>query len=485
MGVDQTKNGLDTIMLPFFSLSNDGSLIVSPLLDQSFINDMKSRNVRTVAYLNNEWSRALAQAALTNRESLARQIADAISTNHLDGINVDLENMPPSDKDRLTDFVRLLRQSLSPEKEVSIAVGAIPDADAASYMGAYDYAALAKWADHLTIMAYDESYEGSSDAGPVASVSFVERSLQYALARVPANQIVLALPLYGRMWSADLSVKGMGLTEKTIQSLIQKFHGTITTVQGKAAKAVITVPAGANPVVNGKTLSPGTYTIWYDNEASRKEKLLLVSKYGLRGGSYWSLGQESANLWDYSVLWLNGAYFTDAEGHWAANWIASAAQSGWLSGTAPSRFEPDRSLTRAEAAAVLMKAYSGNGLSLTKGEMPFTDIPANYWGEQAISWAWKSGVVTGATATTFAPQMKVTREEWSLMLYRAANHLATGESTLPFSDMLPKRWSYTAVSSLYQQGIISGYTDGTFRPNASITRAEMSVMLVKAKEKQQ
>jgi hypothetical protein len=121
--------------------------------------------------------------------------------------------------------------------------------------------------------------------------------------------------------------------------------------------AVITVGASdAKPVIGGVALTAGTYTIWYENEASLKEKLTLVNKYGLRGAGSWSLGQESADTWDYYSLWLNGCYFSDAEGHWAQDAILNAFLMGWVDGVSQTSFRPDSPLTRAQAAVMLVRA---------------------------------------------------------------------------------------------------------------------------------
>ena len=137
--------------------------------------------------LSNHWNRASGEAALANPEKLAQSIADAIIANNLDGVNVDIENVTHTHRSAYTELVRLLRQKLPAEKEVSVAVAANPNGWTTGWHGSYDYAELAKYADYLMVMAYDESWEGSS-AGPVASYSFVKRSIEYALEHTTANK---------------------------------------------------------------------------------------------------------------------------------------------------------------------------------------------------------------------------------------------------------------------------------------------------------
>lgn len=98
------------------------------------------------------------------------------------------------DRDAYTDLVRLLREKLPADKEVSVAVAANPNGWTKGWHGTYNYKELAKYASYLMIMAYDESYEGGPE-GPVASIGFVDRSIQYALKQgVPADKVVLGVP---------------------------------------------------------------------------------------------------------------------------------------------------------------------------------------------------------------------------------------------------------------------------------------------------
>lgn len=60
--------------------------------------------------------------------------------------------------------------------------------------------------------------------------------------------------------------------------------------------------------VKGNKLTPGTYTLWYENEESIKAKLQLVQKYSLKGTGIWSLGKETVHTWDYYKQWLNTPY---------------------------------------------------------------------------------------------------------------------------------------------------------------------------------
>lgn len=304
--VEKTQGVINETSPSYFDLNNDGSLKITPKTDPAFINEMHKRGVKLVPFVSNHWDRAQGRAALANREQLSTQIAKAVLQYNLDGVNVDIENVTEIDRDNYTDFVRLLREKLPADKSVSVAVAANPNGWNIGWHGSYDYQKLAQHADYLMIMAYDESWQGSNP-GPVASISFAERSIQYALSNgVPPSKVVLGLPHYGRYWVEGQATGGYGISNAKVEEMIINHQSTITfDEKSQSPKAVITIkPGDPTTVLNGKTLAPGKYTIWYENERSIKAKVDLVDKYNIKGTGSWSLGQESSTLWTEFKQWL-------------------------------------------------------------------------------------------------------------------------------------------------------------------------------------
>ena len=147
----------------------------------------------------------------------------------------------------------------------------------------------------------------------------------------------------------------------------------------------------------------------------------------------------------------------------------------YVSGRGGQTFAPNGSLTRAEAAQMLYalmteqahKQYDRTSCSLR-------DVAAGCWYTSAVSTLANVGAISGYSDGTFRPNKEITRAEFVTILTGIY-----GEDTtkgMPFSDV-GHSWCYDAVATAYANGWVSGYSDGTFRPNQTITRAEAVVIL--------
>ncbi|WP_231571373.1 S-layer homology domain-containing protein [Gordoniibacillus kamchatkensis] len=111
---------------------------------------------------------------------------------------------------------------------------------------------------------------------------------------------------------------------------------------------------------------------------------------------------------------------------------------------------------------------------------PFADVPRDHWAEHDIDVALQLGYIDGITADTFAPDQPLTREQLCALLARVlALPTAAAAARPPFRDVPADRWSAPVIAALSGQGVVDGYGDGTFRPQAPITRAQMAALLVR------
>ena len=305
--VNQTGDSLDVVSPSYFDIAQDGSLTLNTP-SSYFVEQMHQSGRKVVPFLSNHWNRTAGINALKDVETLSTQIAQYVEQYNLDGVNVDIENVTHNQRSQYTQLVRLLREKIPEHKEVSVAVAANPNGWTEGWHGSYDYAALAQYADHLMIMTYDEHYEGG-DAGPVASIGFVEQSIQYALRYTTPDKIVIGVPFYGRVWGVDNTrIQGQGVSIKTIQKILNQCPSTVTyDTASQSVKAEFTVRQGDSfSVGGGISLTPGNYVVWYENHDSYEEKLALIEKYNLKGAGAWALGQEDVTIWDHYENWVDG-----------------------------------------------------------------------------------------------------------------------------------------------------------------------------------
>ncbi len=475
--VDKTGGAFDVVSPGYFDLDLGGNLVLNGATDRDFLRAMEERGIRVAPFLSNHWDRAKGRAAMANRERLAEQIAKAIEEYGFDGVNVDIENLTERDREDYVELVRLIRDKLPRAKEVSVAVAANAKGVNNGWQGSYDYAALARYSDYLVIMAYDEHSEGGVQ-GPVASLSFVEDSIKYALKYVPAEKIVLGVPFYGRYWRVGQKYGGYGVHLNKAHEMLKRFNGKVEFDKYTASpKAIMTVgPGSGDYKLFGKSLPQGTYVMWFENEDSIKHKLRLVQKYGLKGAGSWSLGQETADTWDYFGLWLNGDWFMDSFGHWAQGDIADIESRGWMQGISSTHFAPDSPLTRSQAATVIVRAL---GLQNSHGTGYFNDVPGGHWAAREIHTAWEHGIVKGKGQGSFCPEEPLTREEMAVILGRIidADDDIAKEKDVPFRDVNRGQWSYEAIREMNSRGVFVGYDDGTFKPTENITRGQMAVLM--------
>ena len=303
--INRTNGALGTVSPSYFDINADGTLKVNTI-SSDLVNHAHSQGMKVIPFLSNHWNRTGGILALNNSDNLSTELANYISQYNLDGINIDIENVTEFERDQYTAFVAMLRAKIPATKEVSVAVAANPNGWVTGWQGSYDYTALANNSDHLMIMAYDEHWHGST-VGPVSSINFVENTIKYALTKTTADKIVIGLPFYGRVWSADNTFNGDGITLDTVNKMIGLYNATVTyDIVAQSAKAVFNVnPSDQVSTLNGNTLTPGTYTIWYENDASIQAKMALVNKYNLKGVGAWALGQEPSTIWVNYSAWLN------------------------------------------------------------------------------------------------------------------------------------------------------------------------------------
>ena len=180
------------------------------------------------------------------------------------------------------------------------------------------------------------------------------------------------------------------------------------------------------------------------------------------------------------------AGFTDVpgEGNWAHAGIDYCVANGLMSGVGDNLFAPKMTTTRAQIVQIL---YNLEGEPKVSGTMPFTDLTQN-WYKDAVLWAYQTGVVSGTSATTFAPDLPVTREQIAVILMGYAEKVLGVTRTWTPADLsvFPDAgsvsgWAKDALADAVALGLISGASNGGvtyLSPKGSATREQVATILM-------
>lgn len=290
--------------------------------------------------IDNNFDPALTHAVLSDADLQDKIIKELIGYGLLydfKGYNIDFENINYADKDKLTAFVARLSRACR-AYGLKLSMDVTPISNSMNWSRVYDRAALAPHLDYLMIMAYDQFGRTSSVAGPVASYPWVEQAVQNVTAIVPAEKVVLGMPLYMRLWYETTEEKDLpldinewppiaGVKGAAAQGTAaggppsarqNEVKNKAVAEKGKLKKPVLlvrTLPMSASGLLLEKyadyvtwndelrlyymdlPLTTGRVQVWFEDEKSLTEKAKLITKYNLGGASFWRKGFEAPHFW--------------------------------------------------------------------------------------------------------------------------------------------------------------------------------------------
>ena len=220
--------------------------------------------------------------------------------------------------------------------------------------------------------------------------------------------------------------------------------------------------------VNGKLTS----TLNADTTAITLKDLIENTTYNVSIKAIDAAGNESVQNPTVTFTTKGTVSFTDTQNHWAKEYIQTAANTGIMNGYTDGTFRPESSVTRAQAAAILVRSL---GLT-TEEKAPFTDIENYDAATQAeIAAAYVHGLIKG-TDGKFKPGHPVTRAQLALKIHRAyeqqSNQPYIAKGNVPFVDVASyNAETKRAITMLYELGIVTG-DGGKFSPEAVTTRGQ-------------
>ena len=234
---------------------------------------------------------------------------------------------------------------------------------------------------------------------------------------------------------------------------------------------------------NGPTLSGYAAEI----AASQKMNAALWPEESPR--SYADAVEKFRTLLQQRALWMNGVMadldsalsfrpgFMDVSpDQWFYDAVCYVSEKGFFSGASYIKFSPNEPMTRAMTVIVLHRMA---GEPMPEGEAPtFTDVSPDDWYRRAVCWAAANSVTDGCGDGRFAPDTKVTRQDFAVFLYRYAGCPAVESDADAFSDSKSVApYARDAVQWAVSSGLLEGDGYGRLRPQANVTRAEAAAII--------
>lgn len=285
----QANPGVNVISPTWFQLAS-GSGAINAFVQPQVVTYAHQQHVQVWAMIDNQYSATLAHALLANPNAAANFVTtlatDAIR-NHLDGINLDFENMHTSDQAAYTALVGDLHQQLAPH-HIKVSVDITPDIVYLRDTDVYFHAGLAANADAVMVMAYDEHWSNDVIPGPVADMPWVTTAVDDLLnTGVPATKVVLGIPFYTYFWHVTTS-----------GSVAATAYATTQVAGILAAHQAVRAWQPDLQLGFAKYSKPDGYEeVWYETAQTLKDQVDLVRKLGLAGVAIWSLQLSDPHTW--------------------------------------------------------------------------------------------------------------------------------------------------------------------------------------------
>lgn len=241
---------------------------------------------------------------------------------------------------------------------------------------------------------------------------------------------------------------------------------------------MIAIPEGIDPakITTGVVVEPNG-TIYH-----------VPTQVTVIDGRYYAVINSLTNS-TYSVIW-NPIEFTDMNNHWAKASVNNMGSRKVVAGIGTGQYEPDRNMTRAEFAAVMVRAL---GLAPDKGISGFGDVASTEWYCGYIKTAAAYGIVKGYSDAEFGPNDTITREQAMTMIARAMKitrlnaGLASGEGGKlieAYSDRAAvSAFANDSIAECIKTGVVYGRGNNTLAPKAYVTRAEVAAMVERLLQK--
>lgn len=294
--LNSTK-GVNTISPTWFKISDNNGNVTS-IASERYVERAHQAGVEVWGLcddFNKGVDIATILANMTSREKLQSKLVSLAIEYDLDGINLDFENIPQESGEDYMQFLREMSIKCSNNGIVLSTDNYIPT----EYREYYDYEEQGRVTDYVVIMAYDEHYSGSSEAGSVSSIGFVKKAVEDITSMVEPDRVIMALPFYTRLWT----VENEGTESQKIESGAYSMNGAKTLLNNKGIEPAWDEQTGQYYAQYNE--GAAVNKIWLEEEQSIEEKLKAVTEGAVHNVAFWRLGFEKTEIWNVVGRYIN------------------------------------------------------------------------------------------------------------------------------------------------------------------------------------
>lgn len=439
-----------------------------------------------------------AAASPESRKTFAQSCVDLLLEHGLDGVDLDWEypvsgGAPgvvhrPQDKQNFTLLLRELRQALDRQgrRDGKAYVLTIAGAVDGGYLNNIEPQAVAETVDHIFLMAYDlhGPWDSSADFnaplytpsdGPPRYRASVDDGVSAWLGRgVPAEKLVLGMPLYGYIYQG-VSSRNSGLYQSFESAKSVPWDQVKSDYLNRSAYRQLRHEEAEVPYLCGNRSF-----LSYDDPASIAAKAELARRRGLGGVGFWELSQDSEGdlIQSARAAWNGGRFRDVPRDAWYAGAVERVCAAGLMNGTSPTAFSPGGTVTRGQVAAILHRLA---GEPEVRGSS-FSDVPASAYYAGAVAWAARRNIVEGFYDGTFRPDLPVSRQQLAAILWRYAKLEKADSGARASLRGFPDAgevggYAGEAMSWALAEGILQGTKEGTLQPQGRAARGQAAVLL--------
>lgn len=266
-------------------------------------------------------------------------------------------------------------------------------------------------------------------------------------------------------YDAEVIPPAATITANTTDTQGKPLTGASFVLTDSRGREAYTATSNANGIVRFPDVSNGTYTLL--EKSAPKGYVASDETYTLTVSD----SRITMNGKDYApVTFVNRK----------AAELNRTDHLAFLSGYANGTFEPDRNMTRAEVTTMFARLLTEKMTADQTYSNTFSDVAKSHWAANYIGYMQQFGIITGYADGSFRPDASVTRAEFAAI---ASRFERLTEGTKSFSDVPGSHWAAKYINFAATRGWVNGYADGTFRPNNSITRAEVAAVTCRLLER--